>query len=172
MRRVHNNIINKRGFSLAEVLIVVAILVVLATVSIPIFTSQIKTARRNSDIDNYSSACHSAITAYYALPTSARNGTITYIFDASTGMVQEYAEGKFTIPEGYGLSSSDDWNGLVYNMGYNYPCNDSGESGFVVIQFINGDMSAWWETSPNAPATDVTPSTSGAPLVQLELMEE
>lgn len=162
---------SKRGFSLGEVLIVVAIIVVLAAISIPIFTSQIKNTRRQTDMDNYNAACHSAIAAYYATPPNSRNETLTYVFDASTGMIQEYIEGRYTVPEGYGVSSSSDWDGLVYNMGSEFPCNSEGTAGFVVIQFINGDMNAWWEISPNAGVEETTIATSGEPIVTLELLE-
>ncbi len=168
----HYNNLNKWGFSLAEVLIVVAIMVILAAVSIPIFTSQVKTSRRNTDIDNYNAACHSAIAAYYSVPANNRGEQRTYCFDASTGMVHDCSEEGFIVPEGYGVSSSKDWDGIVFNMGPNFPCNESDNRGFVVVQFNNGDMIAWWETSFNIPSDSITPSTSGSPIVQLELIEE
>ena len=172
METKRKNNLNKLGFSLAEVLIVVAIMVVLAAVSIPIFTSQVKTSRRKTDIDNYNAACHSAVTAYYSIPANKRSEARTYIFDASTGMVYDCSEEGLIIPDGYGVSSSNDWDGIVFNMGPNFPCDESDNSGFVVVQFNNGDMTAWWETSINVSPREATPSTSGAPIVQLELIEE
>ena len=43
---------NKKGFTLAELLIVVAILAVLVAVSIPIFTSQLEKSRESVDAAN------------------------------------------------------------------------------------------------------------------------
>lgn len=43
---------NKRGFTLAELLIVVAIIAVLVAISIPIFTSQLAKARAATDAAN------------------------------------------------------------------------------------------------------------------------
>ena len=70
----------KNGFTLAELLIVVAIIAVLVAISIPIFTSQLKKARLAVD--------HSAIRDAYALVQIANNlqeveidGT-TYSFNA------------------------------------------------------------------------------------------
>lgn len=70
---------SKKGFSLAELLIVVAIIAVLVAISIPIFTSQLKKARLAVD--------HSAMRDAYALAQIANNmqeieidGTI-YSFD-------------------------------------------------------------------------------------------
>ena len=43
---------NKRGFTLAELLIVVAIIAVLVAISIPIFTNQLEKARESTDVAN------------------------------------------------------------------------------------------------------------------------
>ena len=48
--------INKKGFTLAELLIVVAIIGVLVAVSIPIFTAQLEKAREATDAANIRSA--------------------------------------------------------------------------------------------------------------------
>lgn len=47
---------NKRGFTLAELLIVVAIIAVLVAISIPIFTSQLEKAREATDAANLRAA--------------------------------------------------------------------------------------------------------------------
>ena len=47
---------NKKGFTLAELLIVVAIIAVLVAVSIPIFTSQLEKAREATDEANLRAA--------------------------------------------------------------------------------------------------------------------
>ncbi len=47
---------NKKGFTLAELLIVVAIIGVLVAISIPIFTSQIEKAREATDAANLRAA--------------------------------------------------------------------------------------------------------------------
>ena len=47
---------NKRGFTLAELLIVVAITAVLVAVSIPIFTSQLEKSREATDLANVRAA--------------------------------------------------------------------------------------------------------------------
>lgn len=48
--------LNKKGFTLAELLVVVAIIGVLVAVSIPIFTSQLEKAREATDLANMRSA--------------------------------------------------------------------------------------------------------------------
>ena len=55
---------NKKGFTLAELLIVVAIIGVLVAISIPIFTSQLEKAREATDLANMRSAyaeCSAAV---------------------------------------------------------------------------------------------------------------
>ncbi|MDD6258120.1 MAG: prepilin-type N-terminal cleavage/methylation domain-containing protein, partial [Erysipelotrichaceae bacterium] len=47
---------NKKGFTLAELLIVVAIIAVLVAISIPIFSSQLEKAREATDAANIRSA--------------------------------------------------------------------------------------------------------------------
>ncbi|MBR0380760.1 MAG: pilin [Mogibacterium sp.] len=47
---------NQKGFTLAELLIVVAIIAVLVAISIPIFTSQLEKARQSTDLANLRSA--------------------------------------------------------------------------------------------------------------------
>ena len=49
---------NRRGFTLAELLIVVAIIAVLVAIAIPVFTSQLHNAKASADMAN--------IRAYYA----------------------------------------------------------------------------------------------------------
>ena len=58
---------NKHGFTLAELLIVVAIIAVLVAISIPIFTNQLEKAREATDMANiraaYAEACVASLEA-------------------------------------------------------------------------------------------------------------
>lgn len=54
---------NEKGFTLAELLIVVAIIGVLVAISIPIFTSQLEKAREATDMANIRSAYAEVVSA-------------------------------------------------------------------------------------------------------------
>ncbi|MCR5095822.1 MAG: prepilin-type N-terminal cleavage/methylation domain-containing protein [Erysipelotrichaceae bacterium] len=62
----HSNEKNKNGFTLAELLIVVAIIAVLVAISIPIFNKQLEKAREAYDIYTMRQAASAAIELYYA----------------------------------------------------------------------------------------------------------
>ena len=55
---------NKKGFTLAELLIVVAIIAVLVAISIPIFTTQLEKSRDAVTVANLRAAYAEAVTTY------------------------------------------------------------------------------------------------------------
>ncbi len=55
--------LNKKGFTLAELLIVVAIIAVLVAISIPVFSSQLEKAREATDAANLRAAYAEVMTA-------------------------------------------------------------------------------------------------------------
>ena len=76
--------LNKKGFTLAELLVVVAIIGVLVAVSIPIFTSQLRKAKVATDLANIRAAKAAAAAQYL---TSDETGTAIYNYDAGAGVV-------------------------------------------------------------------------------------
>jgi prepilin-type N-terminal cleavage/methylation domain-containing protein len=91
------------GFTLAELLIVVAIIGILVAVSIPIFSSQMEKARIATDKANVRSAKAAAIADYLS---TGKSDSQMYYYDAATGTVttDETAAKAFT---GYGKSSKE-----------------------------------------------------------------
>ena len=69
--------LNKKGFTLAELLVVVAIIGVLVAISIPIFTSQLEKAREATDLANLRAAyaeCSAAVLTGETVDNSATGG--------------------------------------------------------------------------------------------------
>ena len=62
---------NKKGFTLAELLIVVAIIAVLVAIAIPVFTAQLEKSREATDIANVRSAYATLTTNWLTDPASA-----------------------------------------------------------------------------------------------------
>ena len=71
---------NKKGFTLAELLIVVAIIAVLVAIAIPVFTSQLEKSRESTDLANIR-------TAYAAL-------VVQYLDNASVAPIKVEAKQK------------------------------------------------------------------------------
>ena len=55
---------NKKGFTLAELLIVVAIIAVLVAIAIPVFTTQLERSREATDMSNIRAAYAEAVADY------------------------------------------------------------------------------------------------------------
>ena len=77
---------NRKGFTLAELLIVVAIIAVLVAISIPIFNDQLKKARKAVNESN-GRAAYSAIMAEFINDSYVRPAM--YEYDVSTGLASK-----------------------------------------------------------------------------------
>lgn len=110
MKRIINKIREKEGFTLAELLIVVAIIAVLVAISIPVFTTKLESSREAVDLSNMRAAYAEAQSE--ALVDSTFSGAKYYLksggfADSSSGAVQ----GKGTTADGH---SSPDWDSSVF----------------------------------------------------------
>ncbi len=80
---------NKKGFTLAELLIVVAIIAVLVAIAIPIFSSQLEKAREATDAANIR-AIYAQLSADVLLgntTTTGPNVAVTYNVADSAGVI-------------------------------------------------------------------------------------
>ena len=68
---------NNKGFTLAELLIVVAIIAVLVAIAIPIFTQQLEKAREATDLANIRAAYAEVVTDYLLDTEHSFTGTVT-----------------------------------------------------------------------------------------------
>lgn len=90
---------NKKGFTLMEMLIVVAIIVILVAISIPVFTSQLDGAKTATDEANMRAAKGAAVTLQL---TDGLEASKTYYYDADNGKI-----GVDIPKEVYGQSHKD-----------------------------------------------------------------
>ena len=109
-----------KGFTLAELLIVVAIIAVLVAISIPIFSAQLKKARLAVNQANARSAMSAAITCFLETPDDVKETTskdrdqhMYFRYDTKTGQCTYV---------GWGDKSPNNKNGFEYkdfaNIGY------------------------------------------------------
>lgn len=92
---------NCKGFTLAELLIVIAIIAALVAVMIPSFGKSIETARENADVANIRAAYSEASTKNLLDSDAPESVKIEHVVLSSTGAI-EYAETKglpFKLPE-------------------------------------------------------------------------
>ena len=82
---------NKKGFTLAELLIVVAIIGVLVAISIPIFSNQLKKDRLATNQANARAAYAAWVAQYMDEGMPFRKGNVYYIYDTTTGKISSYS---------------------------------------------------------------------------------
>lgn len=98
---------NKKGFTLAELLIVVAIIAVLVAISIPIFTSQLEKSREAVDLANIRAAYAEVMTAALTEDTTATNTQTNVKYDSSNNTWSK----DVTLNQ-----KNDDWQTDVTNV--------------------------------------------------------
>ena len=129
MKMMAEHKLNKRGFTLAELMIVVAITIILAGVSIPIFSGALRNYQLKQVKDQKLAAKAAAVSAFYAGYDSkgkvvdiTETGVCTFLYDAENSAVyvlnfnagvQDFSNNGYASSiEGYGISVS---NGTDYS---------------------------------------------------------
>ena len=107
---------NKKGFTLAELLIVVAIIAVLVAIAIPVFTSQLERSREATDLANVRSAYAQAVTDY--LVNNGSTGVTVNAVQTQDGW--QYVSGQI----GTGITGAD---GSTYGS-YSFDAVTSGNA--------------------------------------------
>ena len=77
---------NKKGFTLAELLVVVAIVAILVAISIPVFTAQLSKARKATNQANMRAAKAAAIAEYLTSDAEA-TAEVKYNYSIESGSV-------------------------------------------------------------------------------------
>ena len=129
---------NRKGFTLAELLIVVAIIGVLVAVSIPIFTSQLEKNKQATDLANMRSAKAAAVAEWM---TGDMSSGAEYVYDAASGKAYKSTE-KSSVA-GYGKSSQP--ASSFSNETVSGTPNENGSANFVTVIISNlGAVSFRW----------------------------
>ena len=124
---------NKKGFTLAELLIVVAIIAVLVAISIPIFTAQLRKARLATNQANaraaYAEVVANALTEGYTGATGTYN-----VATAKLTSITSYSEsGAITKPITSWLVTDSFGGGLVGDVTYKTWTVTVGTTGNIAI---------------------------------------
>ncbi len=80
---------NKKGFTLAELLIVVAIIAVLVAIAIPVFTTQLEKSRAATDLANIRSGYAAAVAGFLTGDYSSGQ-TVGLMKDGTVGSTGDY----------------------------------------------------------------------------------
>ena len=153
-----------KGFTLAELLIVVAIIAILVAISLPLFSSQIAKANLQADQTHVSAAKASAVAEY--LDTNSHD-TITYYFDAGIAMANKNnSEGIV----GYGKSTKDPYKNQTGAVGV--PVSEDGSKNIIQVTVGNNGtvMSTSWvpvgtnSNSQGGGSISPAPSPSAPPV--------
>ncbi|MDY5113263.1 MAG: prepilin-type N-terminal cleavage/methylation domain-containing protein [Bilifractor sp.] len=115
MRREDN-----KGFTLAELLIVVAIIGVLVAISIPIFSKQLEKARDATSVANLRSAYAEAMTAAIDYNGTKLSGSPTRVTSNGIKMDLYGQNGVVTAVVVHGVylhsKSANNWSGMASNL--------------------------------------------------------
>lgn len=86
---------DKKGFTLAELLVVVAIVGILVAISVPLFTAQLGKARQATNNANLRAAKVAAV-AQYMTDDAGANATKYYDYNTKTGVATSVKENAAT----------------------------------------------------------------------------
>lgn len=132
MKNLKNKLKKKSGFTLIEMLIVVAIIAVLVAVSIPLMTGALDTAREQTDAAN--------------LRAAKAEGTITLLNEIADGTKKTKTEKWYYDAENGVLTK--DAGGLDYGK------SGTNKHILVTIDYDNNTVSADWNGTAAAGSED------------------
>jgi type IV pilus assembly protein PilA len=133
---------NNKGFTLAELLIVVAIIAVLVAIAIPVFTTRLEQSRETADIANLRSA-------YAAAQVAALSGDkdgkpmkdgVSYYYDANDDIgLKEGAKPANGIGKGTATEGKADSSALPSMV--SYKGSSDVRSQFIKVTYESGKVS-------------------------------
>ena len=128
MKNLLKKMKNREGFTLAELLIVVAIIAVLVAISIPIFSAQLEKSRDAVSVANLRTAYAQAQTLVLTGNNGETSGDATLTIDTSS--TDAYYSVAVTGVALKGKKDTDNWSGLASELPFKDALGDeSGKDG-------------------------------------------
>ena len=131
--------LNTKGFTLAELLIVVAIIAVLVAIAIPVFTKRLEASRETTDIANLRSAYATATVAVMSGKKDIKNTTMFFDPNSSTGLATSESDST-KIGRGTTMDGGADVATLANIISYGTSTGAAGKS--IAITFDGTSISA------------------------------
>ena len=147
---------NKKGFTLAELLIVVAIIAVLVAISIPVFNAQLEKSRESTDLANLRAAYAEGTVALLdgSYETDVNWGTFTpgttismkAFFDIGTGKMTQTAP---TPVAGKGTASVGNASNAIKIGGFTYSPSTAYNTQNIIVELdlSNMEVKLTWGTA-------------------------
>lgn len=141
MRQKRNN----KGFSLVELIVVIAIMIVLVAVLAPVFTKYVEQSRRATDVQNANSIAEAVL-------TDATDGTLekdsTFTVNKDKNGKVETITGVVTKDHPSAINSAPETKGDAIAKGSSFSFEYTKETNTVVV-YVTGDTDKTDLTSEN-----------------------
>lgn len=126
---------NKKGFTLAELLVVVAIVAILVAISVPIFTTQLGKARRATNQANMRAAKVAAISQYLTDGYDGEQKTYVYSIEAGTVTLasNSFKKTDYTIKTIDEAATNKVYNGIAVEVKAASSTKEDGDATVVTI---------------------------------------
>ena len=126
---------NNKGFTLAELLIVVAIIAVLVAIAIPVFTTRLEQSRETTDIANLRSAYAAAQVAALSGDENGKkmDQTKTYYYDPNNNI--GLSEKKVPMGKGTGTDGHADYSALPDVIKTNYNNSNDNRDKAIEVKY-------------------------------------
>jgi type IV pilus assembly protein PilA len=138
---------NNKGFTLAELLIVVAIIAVLVAIAIPVFTTQLEKSKEGTDIANlrsaYAAGQVAALTGFYGSGASTEispTGEVKLEYNPNIDGSLSGADGGISIGQGTATDGKASTSGISGGI-IEYDTNSNVKGKHIKVDIKDGVLS-------------------------------